>query len=389
MALLFRYYSVFVSLIIVCRSQAEGDQSRHPEDSPPQSAVVSLFTYDRQGSPAFHATGFFVSADGLIATNRHVIQNISNMTVQTHDGLNPTVLGVVAEDPVHDLVILRIRGTGYPYFRLGTFEEVRPGAEVRVICDEYGFDGRVLTGTVANVENLADDYQWFAIKAKMEEGESGSPVLDETGRVDGIVIGQFENHTKGMIVSVDSIKHLLISRNAGVDPESVTKLENRSYVELYDDPNLEPALYAENCGHNEEAVRRMTLVCDDFPRSAAAYALLGSYYSRLLMWKEANDALSKAINIRPDYAFAMASLGAVLAYQGKSEEATRKVKEAGRLALELHSRFADTWYNVGGTLMLLKQYAEARKIVQLLRNLKTPEADHSADQLAAILQGKL
>jgi S1-C subfamily serine protease len=75
----------------------------------PQSAVVSLFTYDLLGTPAFHASGFLVSADGLIATARHVIQNTSKVTAQTSDGREFTVLGVVAEDPVHDLVIVRIR----------------------------------------------------------------------------------------------------------------------------------------------------------------------------------------------------------------------------------------------------------------------------------------
>src|SRR5437870_2134852 len=48
-------------------------------------AVVSLFVYDLEGRPATRASGFFVSGDGLLVTNRHVVEKVSKITAETDD----------------------------------------------------------------------------------------------------------------------------------------------------------------------------------------------------------------------------------------------------------------------------------------------------------------
>jgi hypothetical protein len=380
------YRLLFLLFVIVLRSPARSDQPTPRDEASPGAAVVSLFVHDLVGAPADHAAGFFISADGLIATAHHVIANASRITAETKDGRDFSVLGIAADDPVHDLALVRISGTGYPFLKLGSFEEIQPGDPIRVICDQYGFQGNIRKGTVGKAENLADDYRFLIINGPSEKGESGSPVLDAAGQVAGLIRCQHGDAPKSLAVSVDSINQELAYAQKSGELLALTKQGKRTYDDLYDDPNLEPALKAAYFGDNAEALRRMKLVCDDFPESAAAHALLGSYYARLRLLKESNEAFTEAIGIRPDYTFAQASLAMVLAYQGEPEKALIMVKKAGKLAAEQKSRFADTWYNVGGTLIVLGDYDAAGPIIRILLDINTPEAKHSANQLSKALE---
>jgi len=356
------------------------------QDALPQSAVVSLFRYDRSGALSTRGSGFFVSPDGLIATARHVVQDASKITGQTSSGERFTVEGVVGEDPVHDLVIVRISGDGYPSLPLGCFEDIQTDAGMRVICDPYGLQGKIIPGTVERIENVADEYQWFAVNAPTTPGESGSPVLNDGGQVAGLLIAEFENHEKGLVISVNAIRQLMVSATSA-DPEPVSNMNSRKYYELYQDANFEPALQAAFIGQNQEAARRMSLVCRDFPMSPAAFALLGTYYSQLNQWKAADQAFATATGIKPDYAFAMASLGLVRLYEGK-QEAEGITNKAWLLAAAQKSRSADTWFNVGAALIVSKRFNEARSVVKYLRELRTLDADRRAKQLSDGMIGK-
>jgi Tfp pilus assembly protein PilF len=372
---------VAVLLIAAAWSHGFGD----PTQGLPQSAVVSLFRYDKDGQLSTRGSGFFVAADGYIATARHVVQDSSKVTVQLSDGSHITVAGVVAEDPVHDVAIVRIAGAGYPYLRLGSFDNVETDEVVRVICDPFGFHGKVITGTVDRVEDLADDYQWWDINADSEEGESGSPLVDASGAVVGLIRGEMNDHAKGWIVSVDSIKQLMLTAT-NTDPQPVSEMSHRKYMELYDDPNFQPALQAAYDGENLEAARRMALVIANFPRSATVYALLGSYDSRLRYWKNAGDAFERALAIRPDYTFAMASLGMVLYYRGEQGEALAMTNKAMQLASAQQTEFTDTWLNIGGAYILLRHREGARKVIERLRGFKSKDADGCADELTRALK---
>jgi S1-C subfamily serine protease len=351
----------------------------------PQAAVVSLFRYDKDGELSTLGSGFFVAPDGYIATARHVVQDSSRVKVLMSDGTHCSVTGVVAEDPVHDVVIVRIAGDGYPFLKLGSFDTLQTDETVRVICDPYAFHGKVIPGTVDRVEDIADDYQWWDMNAPSKEGESGSPVLDASGEVVGLIRGEMNNHTQGWIVTVDAIKQLMLSATAA-DPKPVSQMENRKFVELYGDPNFEPALQAAYDSENLEAARRMALVTAHFPRSPTVYELLGSYESRLHEWKQAGDAFTRAIQIRPDYTFAMASLGMVLCYQGKPGKALELTNKAMQMALAQQSEYTDTWLNIGGAYILLGHNNDAKKVIQVLRGFKTQDADGCADELGKAMK---
>jgi hypothetical protein len=373
-----------VAVLLIASAIAWSRAAEAQQPALPQAAVVSLFRYDKEGQLSTRGSGFFIAPDGCIATALHVIQDSSKVRVLMSDGTRMTVEGVAAVDPVHDLAIVRVAGDGYPYLPLGSFDNVEKDELVRVVCDPYGFQGKIIPGTVDRVEDLADDYQWFDIIAPSKEGESGSPVVDQTGHVLGLIRGEMQDHTQGWIVSVDSIKQLMLTATTAY-PLPLSQATHRAFAELYSDPNFEPALQAAYDNENLEAARRMNLVTADFPQSAAVYALLGSYESRLRSWRTAGDAFRRAVAIRPDYTFAMASLGMVLYYQHKPGEALVMTNKAMQLAVAQQTEFTDTWLNIGGAYILLGHRDEARKVIGLLKGFKTKDADDCAAELSHAL----
>src|ERR1700677_1090474 len=112
-----RIHLLIAGCIIFLRLSAPG-KSQEP-------AVVSIFTYDLHGKPSHDATGFFVSPDGKFATTRHALDDTSKAVIQMNDGREYRVAGIVAEDPLHDLVLLQVEGSEFPFLKLGAFQSVR------------------------------------------------------------------------------------------------------------------------------------------------------------------------------------------------------------------------------------------------------------------------
>src|SRR5947207_14213576 len=69
--------------------------------------VVLLNTTDAAGEALKQATGFFVSADGRLLTNHHVLVGAAGMSARLSDGRSLVVEGVLADDPKSDLLLVK------------------------------------------------------------------------------------------------------------------------------------------------------------------------------------------------------------------------------------------------------------------------------------------
>jgi serine protease Do len=109
-----------------------------PNGSMPQNRRVT-----GQGS------GFFISADGYIVTNNHVVENASEVDVQTEDGKNYTAK-VIGTDPRTDLALLKIdgHGTNFPWVKLASTAP-RVGDWVLAVGNPFGLGGTVTSGIVS------------------------------------------------------------------------------------------------------------------------------------------------------------------------------------------------------------------------------------------------
>ena len=142
-------------------------------------------------------TGFFVSADGLIVTNRHVVEDAAaDYSVVTNDGKKIAVK-VLARDPVRDIAVLKVEGTKHAFIPLGNSDGLNVGQTVVAIGNALGeFQNTVSVGVISGLRRtvVASGLssgpeilsQVIQTDAAINPGNSGGPLLDLAGRVIGI-----------------------------------------------------------------------------------------------------------------------------------------------------------------------------------------------------------
>ena len=133
-------------------------------------------------------SGFFISADGYIVTNNHVVENAEEVTVRMHDGTEHTA-DVIGTDSRTDLAVLKINDNGaFPYVEFAD-ADVRVGDWVLAVGNPFGLGGSVTAGIVsARGRDIgAGPYDDFIqIDAPVNRGNSGGPAFDMNGRVIGV-----------------------------------------------------------------------------------------------------------------------------------------------------------------------------------------------------------
>jgi invasion protein IalB len=155
-------------------------------------AIVFPMVVHAQGEP--HAggvvtgAGFFVAEDGFIVTNNHVIHGCSSVSIRTDDGQR--VMGkIAARDIKNDLALIRSSARVQKVARIRT--SVRLGEEIAA----FGFPhsgllastGSFTTGNVTALAGLGDDVSSLQMSAPVQAGNSGGPLLDQSGNLIGVV----------------------------------------------------------------------------------------------------------------------------------------------------------------------------------------------------------
>jgi len=70
-------------------------------------AIIEIVTADAKGTPKALGTGFFISPDGLVVTNQHVIEGVNSITAVNNNGATYLFERVVAQPTGVDLVVLK------------------------------------------------------------------------------------------------------------------------------------------------------------------------------------------------------------------------------------------------------------------------------------------
>jgi len=142
----------------------------------------------------FTGTGFFVTGNGHLLTNAHVVEQCRELRARQQDG-RAVAASVVAEDRENDLALLR-SGTASPAVAKFNSRELRLGQSIVI----YGFplsgllssSGNLTTGNIAALSGPADDARLIQITAPIQPGNSGGPVLDSAGAVIGVVVSKLD-----------------------------------------------------------------------------------------------------------------------------------------------------------------------------------------------------
>ena len=134
-------------------------------------------------------SGFFVSADGYIVTNNHVVKDATQITVVLNDGREfpATVSG---SDARTDLAVLKINETNLPFLTFGDSDDLEIGEWVVAIGTPFALESSLTVGVVSakgrqdlGITSLEDFIQ---TDAAINPGNSGGPLLNLKGQVIGV-----------------------------------------------------------------------------------------------------------------------------------------------------------------------------------------------------------
>jgi serine protease Do len=137
-----------------------------------------------------HGSGFIVSGEGLVITNEHVVSQATQISVKLADG---SVRGarLIGSDERTDIAVLQIEALArcYPALTWGDSDRLAAGEDVTAVGSPFGLGGSVSAGIISGRGRSVGNSQFqdfLQIDAAINQGNSGGPLLDGSGRVIGI-----------------------------------------------------------------------------------------------------------------------------------------------------------------------------------------------------------
>lgn len=135
-----------------------------------------------------YGSAFFISKDGYLLTNHHVIENASKVTITLNDRREIDA-AVVGSDERTDVALLKVNGAGFPELRTGDVGRLRVGEPVLAIGSPFGFDYSASAGIVsAKMRNMMGEtaVPFIQTDVALNPGNSGGPLFNQHGEVVGV-----------------------------------------------------------------------------------------------------------------------------------------------------------------------------------------------------------
>ena len=242
-------------------------------------------------------SGFFVRQD-LIVTNIHVVAGVYgksfSCSAKSVDlSTQYTIKGVVASDPEHDLVILKVEGESDSVLQLGDSDAVELGENVSAIGTHEGALGEIVKGTINRITP-----NFFHVRAIFLPGYSGGPVLNDGGKVIGICMEGGETKSLGYVIPSNHLKALL--KNMRTQEKPLVRWREEPLIRAYAIVGQGDERIA--LGDAKAAIKAYDAAIRLKPDFAAAYARRAEAKYNLKDYKGAIKDFDTSIRLGRDYA---------------------------------------------------------------------------------------
>ncbi len=151
-----------------------------------------LTIFGTTGDQTVSGTGFFITEDGYIITNNHVVEGTEEVTIILSDGTEQTAT-IVGTDIYSDIAVLKTDGNVPAVAKLGNSDVLKPGESVIAIGSPLGnFKNTVTVGVVSATGRSIDTGNGYQIEdlvqtdAAINHGNSGGPLVNLAGEVIGV-----------------------------------------------------------------------------------------------------------------------------------------------------------------------------------------------------------
>ncbi len=188
--------------------------------------TCEIRTFDKNGIALTVGTGFFVSSDGIIVTDFHVIDTAESAVAVMYDGRKFSITSVLGYDSRKDIALLSSDAENVHFASFS--DDVKVGDDIFVLGSPKGYTGTFSKGNVSAedrvITELDNGVKYIQITAPVSTGNSGGPVLDNRGNVIGIVaMSHNEAQNLNFAIPVGEIGKIDIS-----SPVTLSELSSKS-----------------------------------------------------------------------------------------------------------------------------------------------------------------
>ena len=205
---------IFTALLLLPCAAPPSYGAPHPDEkaiteliSQTRRSVAAIASSDRSGDSSGVGSGFFLSPENFLVTNLHVIGEGRPFTITLPDGKTLEPEEIVAVDRDSDLVVIKVKGKAPDGLALGDSSMVRTGQQVLTVGNPLGLNNSISRGVIAEEREL-DGRPMIQVAMPIEPGNSGSPLVDQQGRVVGVIAIKSAS-SLGFAVPANSLKRLL------------------------------------------------------------------------------------------------------------------------------------------------------------------------------------
>lgn len=151
-------------------------------------------------------SGFFLTANGIIATNAHVIKNAKTLNIQMSNEIGNFDYSakVLLVDSKNDVALIKIDDEnfkGLPTIPYSFIEKAEIGEKAFTIGfplnDVMGTNYKVTDGIISSTSGINDDIRYFQISVPLQPGNSGGPLFNDNGDVIGITSARLNSEAVG------------------------------------------------------------------------------------------------------------------------------------------------------------------------------------------------
>lgn len=320
-----------------------------------QPAVVKIVVYDMNHRVSGLGSGFFINPEGHLVTNYHVLNGGFSAEAIAHDGGRYPIQGVIAQNPRADLIKVSVDIPRILIQWLNVTDGIPAIAErVLVVGSPLGLDQSASEGIVSAVRELPQIGKFFQTTAPISPGSSGSPVLNMSGRVIGVVSFQsVMGQNINFAVSGEKVLGL-------VDEKSPQTLAEWTYTLSSQKPRLAEELCRKGFrfsinGEYKKALSFYQDATRKDPNDIAAWYGLSQCYAGLGQPDAAIETYREALQIHTDDASLHYHLGNYYTRLGKLEKAI----EAYKKAIRIDSNAVGAYDMLGRAYSSLGRYPEA------------------------------
>lgn len=166
----------------------------------PNTELFRFFGIPNPGQPQNRdrvsgGSGFIISSDGIILTNRHVIEGADKINVKLLDR-REFEAEIIGEDAASDIAVLKIDGKNLPTLKIGSADKLEIGEWVMAIGSPLSFQNSVTKGIISAKGRQIGSQQYVPYiqsDVPINRGNSGGPLINLDGEVVGINTLIFSN----------------------------------------------------------------------------------------------------------------------------------------------------------------------------------------------------